>query len=281
MQYKIVSKKVLCEFGDTRITQIELYSPIIAQHYQPGQFVIIMVKENGERIPLTITDTDISKGTITLIFQEVGFTTKLLGKLNVGDSLYHIVGPLGRPTEIKNYGTVVLIGGGVGTAEIYPLAVALKEKANYIITIIGARNKNLVILEEEFKKISDQLYITTDDGSYGKKGFVSDMLNELINNKTKIDLVYAVGPIPMMRVVSEITKQYNIKTLVSLNTIMVDGTGMCGSCRVTCEGRIKYVCCDGPEFDGHKVDWREIENRNKTYIKQEKEILELNKQELL
>jgi len=275
MQYDIIAKKVLGEFSDIRITQIEVKSPIIAQHYEPGQFVILMVKENGERIPLTITKTDTLKGTITLIFQEVGFTTKLLGKLNVGDSLYHIVGPLGKPTEIKNYGSVVLIGGGVGTAEIYPLAVALKEKTNYIITIIGARNKNLVILEDKFKKVSDQLYITTDDGSYGKKGFVSDVLKDLINNKTKIDLVYAVGPIPMMKVVSEITKQHNIKTLVSLNTIMVDGTGMCGSCRVTCENKIKYVCCDGPEFDGHKIDWKEIENRNKTYLKQEKEILEL------
>lgn len=273
MNNKIISKKVIGEFVETRIIKMEIFSPIIAEHYKPGQFVILMVEEKGERIPLTITETNISKGTITLIFQELGFTTKLLGNLKEDDVLYHIVGPLGKPTEIKNYGTVALIGGGVGTAEIYPVAKALKEKGNKIITIIGARNKNLIILEEEFKKISDELYITTDDGSYSKKGFVSDILKNLIDNKVNIDLVYAVGPIPMMKVISEITKLHNIKTLVSLNTIMVDGTGMCGSCRITYDGKVKYVCCDGPEFDAQKIDWEEIVNRNKAYIEQEKFIL--------
>lgn len=269
---KIVDKKVLGEFDSIKITQIKIHSPIIAQHYQPGQFVILMVVEQGERVPLTITEVDVSSGTITLIFQELGFTTKLLGKLNVGDELYHIVGPLGKPTEIKFFGTVVLVGGGVGTAEIYPIAKALKEKNNKIITVIGARNKNLVILENKFRQISDEVFITTDDGSYGIKGLVSDVLQELINKK-KIDLVYAVGPVVMMKVVSQLTKNFNIPTIVSLNTIMIDGTGMCGSCRITYDGKIKYVCCDGPEFDGHKVDWVEIENRNKTYLKQEKDIL--------
>jgi ferredoxin--NADP+ reductase len=272
---KIVDKKLLGEFANTKITEIKVLAPIIAQHYQPGQFVILMVVENGERIPLTITETDLLSGTITLIFQEVGFTTKLLNKLNVGDELYHIVGPLGKPTEIKFYGTVVLVGGGVGTAEIYPVAKALKEKNNKIITIIGARNKNLVILEDEFRKISDELFITTDDGSYGRKGLVTDVLQEVIN-KEKIDIVYAVGPVVMMKAVSQLTKNFNIPTIVSLNTIMVDGTGMCGSCRITYDGKIKYVCCDGPEFDGHKVDWDEILKRSKTYIEQEQKILSLN-----
>ena len=272
---RIVDKKLLGEFANTKITEIKILAPIIAQHYQPGQFVILMVVENGERIPLTITETDLLSGTITLIFQEVGFTTKLLNKLNVGDELYHIVGPLGKPTEIKFYGTVVLVGGGVGTAEIYPVAKALKEKNNKIITIIGARNKNLVILEDEFRKISDELFITTDDGSYGRKGLVTDILQEVIN-KEKIDIVYAVGPVVMMKAVSQLTKNFNIPTVVSLNTIMVDGTGMCGSCRITYDGKIKYVCCDGPEFDGHKVDWDEILKRSKTYIDQEQKILSLN-----
>jgi ferredoxin--NADP+ reductase len=272
---KIVDKKLLGEFTNTKIIEIKILAPIIAQHYQPGQFVILMVVENGERIPLTITETDLSSGTITLIFQEVGFTTRLLNKLNIGDNLYHIVGPLGKPTEIKFYGTVVLVGGGVGTAEIYPVAKALKEKNNKIITIIGARNKNLVILEDEFRKISDELFITTDDGSYGRKGLVTDVLQEVIN-KEKIDIVYAVGPVVMMKAVSQLTKNFNIPTVVSLNTIMVDGTGMCGSCRVTYDGKIKYVCCDGPEFDGHKVDWDEVLKRSKTYIEQEQKILSLN-----
>jgi ferredoxin--NADP+ reductase len=272
---KIVDKKLLGEFTNTKIIEIKILAPIIAQHYQPGQFVILMVVENGERIPLTITETDLSSGTITLIFQEVGFTTKLLNKLNIGDELYHIVGPLGKPTEIKFYGTVVLVGGGVGTAEIYPVAKALKEKNNKIITIIGARNKNLVILEDEFRKISDELFITTDDGSYGRKGLVTDVLQEVIN-KEKIDIVYAVGPVVMMKAVSQLTKNFNIPTVVSLNTIMVDGTGMCGSCRITYDGKIKYVCCDGPEFDGHKVDWDEVLKRSKTYIDQEQKILSLN-----
>ncbi len=271
---EILSKQLLGEFSNTKIWKIEILAPIISNHFKPGQFIILMVEEKGERIPLTIAETNLEKGSITLIFQEVGYTTKLLGNLKVGDKLAHIVGPLGKPTEIEYYGTVVLIGGGVGTAEIYPIVKALKEKNNKIITIIGARNKNLVILEEEFKKISDELYITTDDGSYGQKGFVSDVLKSLIENNVSINLVYVVGPVPMMKVVSQITKPHNIKTLVSLNTIMVDGTGMCGSCRITHKNKIKYVCCDGPEFDAHEVDWEEIINRNKTYIVQEQQIMQ-------
>lgn len=270
----IITKKILGEYNKIRITEIKLKAPIIAKNYRPGQFVIIMIDEKGERIPLTIVESEPKEGIIKLIFQEIGFTTKLLGKLKENDVLYHIVGPLGKPTHIEFYGNVILIGGGVGTAELYPVAKALKEEKNYLITIIGARNKNLIILENEFKKISDELYITTDDGSYLIKGFVTDILEKLLKEQRKIDLVYAVGPILMMKKVSEITKLYNIKTIVSLNTIMIDGTGMCGSCRITYDGKIKYVCCDGPEFDANKVDWEEIVNRNKTYIKHEELILE-------
>lgn len=270
---KIISKQVLCEYNDVRVTKIKVYSPTISTHYQPGQFVIIMVTEKGERIPLTITDTNTNEGSITLIFQEIGYTTKLLGRLNEGDGLYHIVGPLGRPTELKKFGAVLIIGGGVGTAEAYPVGRALKQAGNKLIVILGARNKSLVILEDEFRKISDELYITTDDGSYGEKGFVTDVLQRLLTNNKNIDLVYAVGPIPMMKAVSNLTLQYNLKTIVSLNTIMVDGTGMCGSCRITYDSKIRYVCCDGPEFDAHKIDWQEISNRNNSYLQQEKEIL--------
>lgn len=270
---EILDKKVIGEFNGTKIVQMSIFSPIIAQNYQPGQFVIIMVEETGERIPLTITETDIQRGSITLIFQEIGFTTKLLGMKNKGECIYHIVGPLGKPTKIEYFGTVVIIGGGVGSAEVYPVTKALKEKNNKIITILGARNKNLVILEDKFKEISDEIYITTDDGSYGRKGFVSDVLQDILKNKVKIHMIYAVGPIPMMKTVANLLKPYGIKTIVSLNTIMVDGTGMCGSCRITYEGKIKYVCCDGPEFDAHKVDWDEILKRNMSYIQQEKEIL--------
>ncbi|MCS7151603.1 MAG: sulfide/dihydroorotate dehydrogenase-like FAD/NAD-binding protein [Endomicrobia bacterium] len=269
---QIISKKILAEYENTRIIKIEIYSPAIAQHYLPGQFVIIMVSEKGERVPLTIVETNLANGSINLIFQEIGYTTKLLGKLKEGDKLYHIVGPLGKPTEIKKFGNVLIIGGGVGTAEAYPVTKALKQQNNKITTILGARNKNLIILENEFKDISDEIYITTDDGSYGIKGFVTDVLEQLLKERT-FDLVYAVGPVVMMKAVSNLTLPYNIPTIVSLNTIMVDGTGMCGSCRITYNGSIKYVCCDGPEFDGHKVDWDEIINRNKTYLLQEQTIL--------
>lgn len=272
---KILSKEIIGSFEQTRIVKIDVLSPIIAEHYKPGQFVILMVKDEGERIPLTITESNLKKGSITIIFQEVGYTTRLLGSLNPGDYLAHLVGPLGKPTEIKLYGKVVLIGGGVGSAEIYPVAKSFKEEGNYIIVILGARNKSLVILEDKFREISDELYITTDDGSYGEKGFVSDILIRLLDSNNVVDLVYAVGPIPMMRKVAEITKLYNIKTLVSLNTIMVDGTGMCGSCRITYDGKIKYVCCDGPEFDAHKIDWDEVFKRSRVYIEQEQKILKL------
>jgi ferredoxin--NADP+ reductase len=209
-----------------------------------------------------------------LIFQEAGFTTKSLGKLNPGDTLYSLVGPLGHPTEIKKFGKVILVGGGVGIAEILPVARALKEAGNHITTILGSRNKDLLILETELKNASDEIYIMTDDGSYGRKGFTTDMLKELLS-KDKYDLIYSVGPIPMMKRVALVSKEYNTKTLVSLNALMVDATGMCGCCRVSVSGEVKFSCVDGPDFDGHGVDWEELEKRNKVYSVQEKHICNL------
>ncbi len=274
IEHKIISKSILATDGKIRIIKLELLAPIIAKNYLPGQFVILMVTQNGERIPLTIVDTDTTRGTITIIFQEIGYTTKLLGNLSPQQNIYHLLGPLGKPTEIKNFGKVIIIGGGVGAAEIYPVAKSLKSVGNKIITILGARTKNLVLLEPELRKVSDEVYVTTDDGSYGEKGVVTDVLKKLLTQNEQPNLVYAVGPIVMMRAVAEVTKPFGIQTIVSLNTIMVDGTGMCGSCRVTIEGKIKLVCCDGPEFDAHKVDWEELIKRNNIYISQEKEILE-------
>ncbi|MBI4656013.1 MAG: sulfide/dihydroorotate dehydrogenase-like FAD/NAD-binding protein [Elusimicrobia bacterium] len=243
----------------------EITNPYIAQKGLPGQFVVIRHREEGERIPLTIADIDRTKGTITIIFQEVGKTTKDLGKLKEGDFLLDILGPLGVPTEIEKCGTVVCIGGGVGAAVIYPIAKALKSAENKVIAIIGARTKELVILENKFKEITDELYITTDDGSYGRKGFVSDELKRLINEGNKIDRIWAIGPVIMMKVISDLTKPYGIKTTVSLNPIMIDGTGMCGGCRVQIGTETKFACVDGPEFDGHAVDFDLLMKRLSTY----------------
>lgn len=209
------------------------------------------------------------------MFQEAGFTTKSLGKLNPADSLFSLVGPLGHPTEIKKFGKVILVGGGVGIAEILPVARALKSAGNQVTTVLGSRNKDLLILESELKAASDQIYIMTDDGSYGRKGFTTDMLKELLN-KDKYDLIYAVGPIPMMKRVAAVSKEFNTKTLVSLNALMVDATGMCGCCRVSVSGQVKFSCVDGPDFDGHGVDWEELEKRNKVYSQQEKHICQLS-----
>lgn len=275
---KILNKEILAQTPDTRIARLKIHAPLIAKKALPGQFVVVMVSEAGERIPLTIVDKD--KDKITLIVQEVGLSTKLLGKLNVGDSLYALVGPMGHPTEIKKYGKVILVGGGVGIAEIYLVAKVLKGKDNYIATILGAKTKALLILQNELKAVSDELYITTDDGSYGRKGFTIDALKELLTYNLQIttyNLVYAVGPIPMMKKVSFITKEFNIKTIVSLNAIMVDASGMCGSCRVRVKDEVKFSCVDGPEFDGHLVDWDELEKRNNIYKDKEKRICKLYK----
>ena len=267
---KILKKEELAE----KIKRIEVEAPLISKKAKPGQFVILRVDEKGERIPLTIADTNSEKGTITLIFQEVGTTTTKLGLLKEGEEILNIAGPLGKPTEIEKYGNVCIIVGGVGAAFVFWMAKVFKEKGNYIIVITGARNKDLIILEDELKKLSDEFYITTDDGSKGKKGFNTEMLAELIKNGKKIDYVLTAGPIIMMKKVAEITKKVRIKTVASLNPIMVDGTGMCGCCRVTIGGETKFACVDGPDFDAHLVDFDELLKRTSLYKEMEKKSYE-------
>ena len=263
---RIVDKRRLAE----GINLFEIEAPLIAKKRKPGQFVIIRIDETGERIPLTIADVNRDKGTITIIVQIVGKTTEHLGTVNAGDNLLDVVGPLGQPTHIEKFGTVVAIGGGVGHAVCYPISKGMKEEGNYLISIIGARTKDLIILEDETREFSDEIYITTDDGSYGRKGFVTDQLKELIDGGKKIDLVLASGPAIMMKFVSQMTKEYGIKTVVSLNSIMVDGTGMCGVCRVEVGGKTKFACVDGPEFDGHEVNYDLLIKRLATYKEEEK-----------
>lgn len=271
---EIIDKKNLAP----SIKLMRIYAPLISKKAKPGNFIILRIYENGERFPLTIVDNDKNNGIITIIFQEVGKSTKLLGNMEIGQKILDIIGPLGNPTKIEKYGNVCCIGGGVGVACIYPIAKALKEAGNKLITIIGARNSSLIILEEELKSISDEFYVCTDDGSKGFHGFVSDMLKKLLNEGKKIDIVYAVGPAIMMKVISDITKQYGIRTIVSLNSIMVDGTGMCGACRVEINGETKFTCVHGPEFDGHKVNFDLLLKRLKMYEKYELEALSsLNK----
>ncbi|MCK4946934.1 MAG: sulfide/dihydroorotate dehydrogenase-like FAD/NAD-binding protein [Candidatus Aureabacteria bacterium] len=263
---KIVSKKQLSE----DVYRLDLEAPKIALKRKPGQFVILRLDELSERIPLTIVDSDSDKGIITIIVQAVGETTRKIVSKNAGEEILDVAGPLGSPTLIEKKGIVVVVGGGVGTAVVYPVAKAFKEAGNNVISVIGARNKELIILEDEMETISDKVYITTDDGSYGAKGFVTDALKNIIAGKDTIAEVLAVGPVPMMKAVCEVTKKFNIKTMVSLNPIMVDGTGMCGACRVTVGGKTKFTCVDGPEFDGHKVDFDELSRRLKSYSKMEK-----------
>ncbi len=272
---KILDKITLTDFEGVKINKITVYAPDIAEKAGPGQFVVLMVEECGERIPLTIAGKNSNKGSIDIVFQEIGLTTKLLGKLNKGDSLYSIIGPLGHKTTIPEKNEVMLIAGGVGIAEILPVAKNMKEKNNKVTVIIGARNKNLIFFEKELSSIADNFYITTDDGSYGIKGFTSNIAEKLFKEK-HFDLVYAVGPIPMMEVISKITEKYKIKTIVSLNPLMVDGTGMCGCCRVVIKDKVKFACVDGPEFDAHSVDWKELKIRNTMYVDKEKHICNLN-----
>ena len=268
--HEIVAKKELA----SGIKSVEIFAPEIAEKSQAGQFVILRVDEKGERFPLTLVDWDRKKGTITLIFLEIGLSTKKLGALEEGDVVLDIAGPLGNPSEIENFGTVCVIGGGVGTASAYPITRALKEAGNKVISIVGAKTTGLLILEDEVEKISDELYISTDDGTKGQKGFVSDVLKMLIQKGYNFDLVYAIGPAVMMRAVAEVTRPYNIKTIVSLNSIMVDGMGMCGACRVTVGGETKFACVDGPEFDAHKVNFGELMKRQMVFIAEEKMALE-------
>lgn len=271
MSHKIVSKRRLSE--DVFTAEIE--APLVAQARKPGQFVIISINsEYSERIPLTIADADPERGTIRLIWQRVGKTTAELADLQQGDEIANVTGPLGKPTHIENFGTVVCVGGGIGNAPLLPIAKALKEAGNTIISILGARNKELLILEDDFARISDELILTTDDGSYGRKALVTEPLKEACQRDRKPDLVVAIGPAIMMKFCCEVTKQFNIPTQVSLNTIMVDATGMCGGCRVEYDGKPKFVCVDGPEFDGHKVDFDLMMKRLNAYKDQEQQAYE-------
>lgn len=267
---KILEAKFIAP--ETKLFRIE--APLIAEKRKPGQFIILRVHEEGERIPLTIADSDTNEGSITIIVQGIGKTTKHLNTLEAGQYIHDLVGPLGKPSHIENFGTAVSIGGGVGTAIAFPTAKALKEAGNHTISIIGGRTKEFVILENELKAICDEVYPTTDDGSYGFHGFVTQKLQELIDSGRKIDFVLAIGPIPMMKAVADVTRPHGIKTVVSLNPIMIDGTGMCGGCRLLVENKTVFACVDGPEFDAHQVDFDILIKRNKMYGLQEKTSLD-------
>ncbi|MGB4416431.1 MAG: sulfide/dihydroorotate dehydrogenase-like FAD/NAD-binding protein [bacterium] len=261
--YPIVGKEVLSPV----IKLLEVEAPQVAAKARPGQFIILRKDEVGERIPLTIADFDRQRGTVTIIFQEVGRTTKELGTLEPGDTIADFVGPLGKRTDIEKFGRVVCVGGGVGIAPVHPIARALKEAGNEVISVIGARSKELLFWEEKMAAVSDKLIVCTDDGSYGRKGFVTEAVEELIS-EGKIDRIWAIGPLPMMKAMAETTRPHGIKTIVSLNPIMVDGTGMCGACRVSVGGETKFACVDGPEFDAHQVDF-ELAARRLAYYEDE------------
>ena len=267
--HKILRKEQLT----TEICLIEFEARDVAKAAFPGQFVVLRIDEEGERFPLTLYDWDGKKGTVTVVCQAVGVSTKKLCALNAGNSILDVVGPLGHATRTKDIGKVICIGGGVGTAEAYPIAKGLRKNGNDVTVIIGARSKDLIICEENMREFCDNVYVTTDDGTYGQKGFVTGVLEKLLKEDTP-DLVFAIGPAIMMKMVSEITKKKNIKTMVSLNSIMIDGTGMCGGCRVQYGGEVKFACVDGPEFDGHKVDFDDLMQRGKRYSDKEKKALE-------
>jgi len=268
--YTVVKKRVLAK----AIVLLEIEAPDVAKKAQAGQFVIVRQFDNSERIPLTIMDYDRQKGTVTIVLQAVGYSSTLLTKLEEGDSLLDFVGPLGQPTEIKNYGTVLCVGGGVGVAPIHPIARALKEAGNYVISILAAKNKDLIILEKEMRAVSDEIVITTDDGSYGLKGFATHGVQAVLDRGLNIDAIWAIGPMIMMKSVADFTRPLGIKTFVSMNPIMVDGTGMCGACRVQVGEETKFACVHGPEFDGHLVDFDLAMKRSAYYRKEEAMVME-------
>lgn len=271
MSHNILSKKQLC----SNVFMANIEAPLVAAVAKPGQFVIVCLSTAySERIPLTIAGSDAKKGTIRLIWQAVGKSTAELAELRVGDKVENILGPLGKPTHIEKFGTVVCIGGGIGNAPLLPIAAAIKKAGNKVISILGARTKELLILEEEFKAVSDELIVVTDDGSYGKKALVTEPLQEICQRTPRPNLAVAIGPAIMMKFCSEVTKKFEVPTVVSLNTIMIDGTGMCGGCRVEVGGQTKFVCVDGPEFDGHKVNFDLMMKRMNAYKKQEAQALE-------
>jgi len=269
--YKIVAKEKLCPVVDF----MEFEAPEIARKAKAGQFVVVRVDEVGERIPLTLADWDDKKGTVCLVAMQVGTTTHKLSCLNAGDHILDLIGPLGLPSEIENFGTVVCVGGGVGVAPVYPIARALKQAGNKVITIMGARSKDLLFWEDRLRSVSHELIVTTDDGSYARKGVVTEPLKEVLERDKEISRVIAIGPAIMMKFCSVTTKPFGVKTIVSLNSIMVDGTGMCGCCRVSVGGMTRFVCVEGPEFDGHEVDWDLLFNRQRIYCDEERRSLEL------
>ena len=264
--FTIVRREEMAE-GTVILNEIE--APRIAEKAKPGQFVILKANEEGERIPLTMAETDPAKGTITIIYMVVGKTTALFKDLKVGDGYQDVIGPLGKATHLEKLGTIVCVGGGTGVAVLHPITRALKAVGNHVICIIGARTKDLLILEEQMKAASHDLRVCTDDGSYGMKGFVTEALKQILDT-TEVNQVVAIGPVPMMKFVSKLTQEYDVPTMVSLNPIMVDGTGMCGGCRVTVGGKTKFACVDGPEFDGHQVDYDELMKRLQAYCEEEK-----------
>lgn len=265
MSYKIISKKELC----TNQYELVIDAPYVVRNAKAGQFIILRAEENGERIPLTIADVDKEKGELTIVFMAVGYTTKKLAEYNVGDELIDLAGPLGQPTHIKKYGTVVCLAGGYGAAPCYLISKAFKDAGNKVYMIMGARNKDLIFWQDKMKSACNELFITTDDGSLGEKGFVTQVLERIMENE-KVDYAIAVGPMPMMRAVANMTRDKNIYTEASMNPIMVDGTGMCGACRLTVGGETKFACVDGPDFDAHKIDFDEVINRCKIYKDEEK-----------
>ncbi len=265
MSYKIISKRELC----ANQYELVIEAPYVVRNAKAGQFIILRAEENGERIPLTIADVDKEKGELTIVFMAVGYTTKKLAEYNIGDDLVDLAGPLGQPTHIKKYGTVVCLAGGYGAAPCYLISKAFKEAGNKVYMIMGARNKDLIFWQDKMKSACDELFITTDDGSLGEKGFVTQVLERIINSE-KVDYAIAVGPMPMMRAVANMTRDKNIYTEASMNPIMVDGTGMCGACRLTVGGKIKFACVDGPDFNAHEVDFDEVINRCKIYKEEEK-----------
>lgn len=260
MGYKLVSKKMLCPGQFEYVID----APFVTKNAKAGQFVILRVDEDGERFPLTIADIDKEKGLLTIVFMAVGYSTKKLAKLEPGDEIHDVTGPLGKPTHIKNYGTVVCVAGGYGAAPCYLIAKAFKDAGNKVYMITGARNKDLIFWQDKMKNASTELFITTDDGSLGTKGFVTGVLNDIISRE-KVDYVIAVGPMPMMKAVADLTRDKNIYTEASMNPIMIDGTGMCGACRVTVGNEVKFACMDGPDFDAHLIDFDEVINRSKIY----------------
>ncbi|GAB6085523.1 sulfide/dihydroorotate dehydrogenase-like FAD/NAD-binding protein [Alkaliphilus crotonatoxidans] len=268
--YKIVGKADL----NPQVTRMDIDAPAIARKAEPGQFIILRVNESGERIPLTIADYDREAGTVTIIFQKVGKTTRLLGAMEEGEFILDFVGPLGAASHLEGYQRVAVIGGGLGTAIAFPQAKKLHSLGAEVHSIIGFRNQEMIILEDEVRAVSDRLVVTTDDGSNGRRGFVTDVLKQLIEEGNQYDLVIAIGPLIMMKVVCDLTRQYDIKTIISMNPVMIDGTGMCGGCRVTYDGQTKFACIDGPDFDGHLIDFDEAMRRQRMYFDQEKRSLE-------